>query len=78
MNARGLICAVAGHRWAPPADVHGPVLLLRCGRCGREQVRSAETFEGEAWGERWARAEFADEPYIDPRDIDPRIRERRH
>jgi hypothetical protein len=77
MKIRRLLCLVAPHRWAPATDVHEGVLVLRCRRCGREEVRSAETFGTEPWGERWARQEFVDDAFIDARTWDPRIRERR-
>jgi hypothetical protein len=40
-------------------------------------VVSAETFEAEGWSDRWIRTSLAHEPYLDPRSLDPRIRERR-
>lgn len=53
------------------------MVLVRCRRCGREAIHSAETFEAEAWGERWVRSDLADDPFVDMSEIDPRILERR-
>jgi hypothetical protein len=77
VNARGLICIVTGHRWGPPTDERDGVVLLQCRRCEREQVFSAETFELDGLGERVARAEMAHNPFMDPRDADPKIRDLR-
>ncbi len=77
MNAKGLICIVTGHRWGPSADEQDGVVLLECRRCGREQVFSSETFEMDGLGERAARAQMANDPFIDPRDVDPKIRDLR-
>jgi hypothetical protein len=59
----------------PAGDAHAGALHLRCRRCGYDVVRSVETVEAEQWGERWARGELADNPWVDPGSIDPRIRE---
>lgn len=55
MNAKVVVCIVAGHRWAADADVHEPYPVLRCSRCGRRQKLAAETMRPEGWAERAGR-----------------------
>jgi hypothetical protein len=76
VKIRSLLCVVS-HRWVPTADGHPGVVVLRCARCHAETVRSDETFETEGFPERWARKELSEIPYLDPSELDPRIRERR-
>ena len=72
-----VLCALVGHGWTPTGEGDTGMVVLRCRRCSRETVLSAETFEAEDWTERWARRELAEELWIDPREVDPRIQERR-
>jgi hypothetical protein len=37
VRAKSILCAVVGHRWSQPADVHEPYPLVECLRCGRRQ-----------------------------------------
>jgi hypothetical protein len=76
VRIRSLLCVV-GHDWVPTADGHPGFVVLRCRRCRAETVQSAETFETEDFQERWARKELSEIPFLDPRELDPRIRERR-
>jgi hypothetical protein len=34
---KALICAVRGHRWTAPPEVHEAYPLFECARCGRRQ-----------------------------------------
>ena len=38
-----IICAIVGHRWTQPAEVHEAYPLFICERCGRTQEFSSET-----------------------------------
>jgi hypothetical protein len=81
MRAKGLLCAVIGHRWLPvdahDPDAHDEAVLLRCSRCRHEIVKSAETFDAEGWLERGARKELARYPHVEPGAWDERLHERR-
>jgi hypothetical protein len=75
-----LVCTFAGHRWklAQDDETHAGLVVMRCDRCRSESVVSTETFEAEGYADRAMRKQVSEIPIFDPRDIDPRIRERRH
>jgi hypothetical protein len=58
MRIKALLCAVAGHGWAPAADSHEAVAVLQCKRCGRRRAHSSEQFviEGVGRGRRVQRS----------------------
>jgi hypothetical protein len=60
VSIKAVVCAFAGHRWTPPADVHESTPVLRCDRCGREQSFGSETIEPEGWMERAGRGDRAE------------------
>jgi hypothetical protein len=74
-----LVCALAGHRWTidEHAETHAGLVIIRCDRCRSESIVSSDTFQAEGFADRAMRASVSESPIFDPRDIDPRIRERR-
>jgi hypothetical protein len=40
--ALAVVCAVAGHKWAPGEDVHEGYALLRCRRCHAEMKLTSD------------------------------------
>ncbi len=67
MRLRGVICVVAGHRWAAPTDARDTAPTLRCRRCESQVTLYAGTHGTEGWVDRAGRAERAG-MLMDPRD----------
>ncbi len=55
MNARVVICVLAGHRWTEASEIHESFPVLRCRRCRRLQELTTESQLPEGWNERSAR-----------------------